>query len=195
MIKKIVLSILIILSALIMIFNLIGGGWIIYHEGSFKGKVIDTETKEPIEGAVVVAIYNVEMYGFIESPIRVVDAKEVLTNNKGEFYIPIHFFLYLYPIARKDFTDFLIYKPGYKKSSGPDYIQRHPNGPIIKPDIPTIAEVFKKGVTVDLLKLKTREERIRNIPGGIDDMRSWKLPNLFKAINEEGKQFGFEEVR
>ncbi|MBI3583826.1 MAG: hypothetical protein HY096_07745, partial [Nitrospinae bacterium] len=29
--------------------------WMVYHKPAFKGKVIDAETKKPIEGAVVVA--------------------------------------------------------------------------------------------------------------------------------------------
>jgi hypothetical protein len=31
--------------------------WLIYHKSEFKGKVTDAETKQPIEGAVVVAKY------------------------------------------------------------------------------------------------------------------------------------------
>jgi len=31
-------------------------GWLIYHKPEFKGRVLDTETKEPIEGAVVVVV-------------------------------------------------------------------------------------------------------------------------------------------
>ena len=32
--------------------------WLIYHKPAFKGKVIDAETKKPIEGAVVVVVYK-----------------------------------------------------------------------------------------------------------------------------------------
>ena len=40
--------------------------WPIYHKPEFKGKVIDAETKEPIEGAVVVVVYNKITYAIIE---------------------------------------------------------------------------------------------------------------------------------
>ena len=32
-------------------------GWLIYHKPAFRGRIIDAETKKPIEGAVVVAKY------------------------------------------------------------------------------------------------------------------------------------------
>lgn len=42
--------------------------WLIYHKPEFKGMVIDAETKEPIEGAVVVAVYyKVTYMAIIES--------------------------------------------------------------------------------------------------------------------------------
>ena len=38
-------------------------GWLIYHKPAFKGKVINAETKGPIEGAVVVVTYTKETLG------------------------------------------------------------------------------------------------------------------------------------
>jgi len=193
--KKILISVLLLFVALILLSNLLGNGWIIYHEGSFKGKVVDAETKEPIKDAVVVAIYKVESYAFIESPTSVVDAKEVLTNTKGEFYIPQHIFTFFYPFSKKDTTWFLIYKPGYSLFDEWNYYEHIPNSPPDASD-DMIAEYFKRGVTVELLKLKTKEERMKNSPGGIGDMGAWKLPKLFKAINEERRELGFTgEVR
>ena len=37
--------------------------WMGYHKPEFHGKVIDAETKEPIEGAVVVAVYEKKSIG------------------------------------------------------------------------------------------------------------------------------------
>ncbi|HDL14951.1 MAG TPA: hypothetical protein ENH28_02155 [Euryarchaeota archaeon] len=91
-----------------------GSGWIIYREGAFKGIVIDSETKEPIEGVVVVAIYRIREYSFVESGTAAVDAKEVLTDKNGEFYISPHIYFSLYPVASGETTEFIIYKPGYR---------------------------------------------------------------------------------
>jgi hypothetical protein len=161
-------------------------GWIVYYEDAFQGKVIDTDTKEPIEGAVVVVRYTIRTYGFIESDSDVVDVKEVLTNKKGEFYIPSHIFISVYPVATGDTAGFIIYKPGYTAFDGFDYYNYFPSGPL-SVDIDTLARMFKKGVTVELKRLRSDEERRRNMSIGFSDMTPKKLPLFYRAINEERK--------
>ncbi|PKL52236.1 MAG: hypothetical protein CVV37_02300 [Nitrospira bacterium HGW-Nitrospira-1] len=129
--------ILILAVTLNLLFSLsasASSGWIFYHESAFKGKVIDAETKEPIEGAVVVAIYNIREASIADSGSSSVDAKEVLTNKNGEFYIPPHNFFHFYPIAGGEITDFIIYKLGYTAFPGPayDYFYKYfPYSPLI----------------------------------------------------------------
>jgi hypothetical protein len=66
-------------------------GWVIFHKPAYHGRVIDADTKRPIEGAVVVAVYTAWYPRFLvegaEEPIGV---KETLTNKNGEFRI-FHF--------------------------------------------------------------------------------------------------------
>jgi hypothetical protein len=120
--------------------------------------------------------------------------KEGLTNKNGEFYIPPHTFLSFYPIAKGETTRFIIYKAGYATfSRDTNYFGYFPYSPL-KVDIKTLAELFKKGVTVELIRLNTWDEKRENIPSSPTDMRSKKLPLLYKAINEERKRLGFEEV-
>ncbi len=168
-------------------------GWIVYYEDAFQGKVIDTDTKEPIEGAVVVAGYAIRTYGLIESDTDVVDAKEVLTNKKGEFYIPAHIFFSLYPVARGETPEFIVYKPGYTAYPETAYFRQFPHGPL-STGIDNTARLFKKGVTVELKRLATEEERLRTVPSGFSDMRSRQLPLLYRAINEEYRRFGLKGV-
>jgi hypothetical protein len=70
-------------------------GWIVFHKPAYKGKLIDAETKEPIEGAVVVAIY--QKSPFISGPAggssSIVKVKESLSDKNGEFIIPSCFAL------------------------------------------------------------------------------------------------------
>lgn len=58
------------------------------HLSSFKGKVIDAETKEPIEGAVVLAVYYKSTMSIAGSNSYVAHGRETLTDAKGEFEIP-----------------------------------------------------------------------------------------------------------
>ncbi len=89
-------------------------GWIIYSEGEFKGKVIDAETIEPIEGAVVAAIYYVNDFGPFGSGSAVADVQETLTDSNGEFIVPGNIFFHLWPFTTGgDRTKFIIFKPGY----------------------------------------------------------------------------------
>lgn len=113
--KKYILIIVVILLSMFVISTiaLSSGGWIIYYESAFEGKVIDAETKEPIEGAVVVAIYKVSVYGFFHSGSAGVDVQETLTNSNGEFHISSNIFFYPWPFSGGERTRFIIFKPGY----------------------------------------------------------------------------------
>jgi len=89
-------------------------GSFIYYEDAFNGKVIDIETKEPIEGAVVAAIYDVTVRGLVDSGSAHADVQETLTDSKGEFHIPSNTFFYPSPFTLGgERTEFIIYKPGY----------------------------------------------------------------------------------
>ena len=80
------------ISAVVLFINCTpsNAGWLIYHKPEFKGKVIDAETKEPIEGAVVVVVYN--KHSLLSGPgggySSVIKVKEALTDQNGEFHFP-----------------------------------------------------------------------------------------------------------
>jgi hypothetical protein len=78
------------------------------YRGPFEGRVVDQDTGQPIEGAVVFVRWDLQR---ITSPVFF-DAKEVLTDKEGRFYIPAewswlpwrNFFLY---------SEMIIFKAGY----------------------------------------------------------------------------------
>lgn len=78
----------------------------------FKGKVVDADTKEPIEGAVVLGVYYFTAYTIAGSNSYVEDGQETLTDKNGEFKLPRTrrwFVLHRgYPEGRLE-----IFKPGY----------------------------------------------------------------------------------
>ncbi|MEK6683280.1 MAG: carboxypeptidase-like regulatory domain-containing protein [Nitrospirota bacterium] len=90
-------------------------GWLIYHKPAFHGRVIDAETKEPIEGAVVVASYLKTTLGPAHSGSSVFNVRETLTDKAGEFHIPSYTTI-IQPFSWSEWSDkvtFIIYKPGY----------------------------------------------------------------------------------
>lgn len=188
---------ILIVLAIVIIFTtsaLASSGWLVYHEHDFRGRVIDAETKEPIEGAVVVAIYRIREYSFVQSDGAVADVKEVLTDKNGEFYIPSHTFFSIYPVAKGETTLFIVYKPGYAAVSELNL------GNILSKDTGEKREIewlYNRDLKfilaprlVGLPKVKTKEERKQarmdvDISGA--NIKERKLPLLYRVINEEKK--------
>lgn len=198
--------------AMVLIFSITSvasafASWLVYHKPAFKGKVIDAETKEPIEGVVVVAVYTKTSMGIAESYSVTINVREALTDKNGEFYIPSYTTI-TQPLSWEDKATLIIFKPGY--GSFPGYPQS-PSG--LKPMDHEIffsedfgkereIELWAKGGPppkleklklpfglVELPKLKTREERLKRILGFPTGFGPKELPLLYKAYNEEEKMF------
>lgn len=58
------------------------------YDASFKGKVIDSDTREPIEGAVALAIWTTWMMTPAGEVDKYYDCYEKRTDENGEFIIP-----------------------------------------------------------------------------------------------------------
>jgi len=183
-------------------------GWIIYHKPAFRGRIIDAETKKPIEGAVVVAKYY--KYPIISGPgggsASIMHIKEALTDKNGEFLIPSYTTV-IQPLSIEDQATFIIYKPGYGRFP---YQRVSPPKPMSSPAIERFfwkesfgkqGEIIlsfgplKKGYgtygVVELPPLKNRKERLRAVPSPPTD-KIKDTPFLYKAINEEYKGFGLK---
>lgn len=188
--------------------------WMVYHKPEFKGKVIDAETKEPIEGAVVVAVYEKKSIGIAESYSVVINVKEVLTDKNGEFNIPSYTTI-IQPLSWEYDVDFIIFKPSY--GSFPNWRIQPPKGMQTQKATPTSFEDFfssdygmekelwwsepykigaaykKIKVTfgiVELPLLKTREERLRATPSHLTDEST--TPILNRLIDEEDHNLGLK---
>ncbi|MEW6713839.1 MAG: hypothetical protein AB1306_01950 [Nitrospirota bacterium] len=163
-----------------------------FAAGPWEGRIIDIETKEPLEGVVVLAVWQRAYRTPTGEDTYFYDAKEVLTDKAGKFEIPSYSPINLLPIIsviRE--PEFTIFKPGYLSLSS-----RHLDENVI--DKPTEFKIYGKiyklapGV-IELPKLKTREERLRNLPSGPTDVGAKKLPLFYKVVNEENKNLGLEE--
>ena len=77
---------ILILSALLL--GLSGCTYAVRYDGSLRGKVIDSETKEPIQGAVALGIWYTTIDWLSHAPSDFYDAYEVETDENGEFMIP-----------------------------------------------------------------------------------------------------------
>ena len=88
----------------------------------YIGRVIDADTKEPIESAVVVAVWHEEGLGIAGSHSRVKDVKEILTDKDGRWSIEgpegeedklIPGLLQFVGVWMTKTPTFIVFKPGY----------------------------------------------------------------------------------
>ena len=182
----------IILVAFIMLMLPLLSGFAFYHRyGPFMGKVIDVETKEPIEGAAVLAVYYTYSSTVGGRVSHYTNAQEAVTDAKGEFRIP--------PL--KDFTfklfghhdeqvRFTIFKSGYGAFGGTSQSQgvfidgmKSPNS-FLPQD---------KHILIELPQLKTKEEIRWNLPSIEPNAPHSKQRNLIKLIDEERIKLGLEQ--
>lgn len=181
--------------------------WLFYSKPEFRGRVIDAETKEPIEGAVVVVLYKKwESHGPGGGSSVPFDAKETLTDKNGEFYFS-SFTTLIGPLSKKSRADFIFFKPGYKAISSISEIEGirisdeiyfalakdmvGKEGEIKEIDEWETLHTYKGPLgMVELKKAKTREEKLRTMPSPPTDYTSKELPVLIKTINAEYNNLG-----
>ena len=213
---KISVLVFIALLTTALFFSNSDADWLFYHKPEFKGKIIDAETKAPIEGVVVVVAY--EKHTLVAGPgggySTVIKAKETLTDEKGEFYFPSYTTM-IQPLSKTSYATFTIYKPGYigfpsfykapvnPLSNFPENVQEpfFSEGPVgrqgaIREGDPEKIYKVTFGV-VELPKVTTdaRKQRADAIPEVPYGVGSKELPLLYRAINEERKALRFPEFK
>ena len=170
------------------------------HGATFKGRAIDADTREPIEGAVVVASWHEETATISGPSSRLKDVKETLTDKNGEWVIKgprgreggniTAIFTFLTGTYYTRPPEFIIFKPGY--CSWPaGFLIDACKGKIKPEGNDKVAE----GKTVELSKLINREDRLRALPEVIGDgIPFFKKQKAFmRFINEERRNIGLSE--
>jgi hypothetical protein len=170
-------------------------GWLIYHKPEFKGKVIDVETKAPIEGAVVVVVYNKTTLGLGAGTLSsIIHVRETLTDKDGMFRIPAYTTI-IQPFSWSSNATFIIFKPGYASVSGwslEETLSKETDKKEV--ELPWIENKDLKFIfapkLIELPKIRTGDERKRarmsvDISGA--DVDAKDLPLLYKIINDERK--------
>jgi hypothetical protein len=72
--------------ASLLVLTLVSG--CIRYEGAHKGRVVDADTGEPIEGVVILGVWSREHAGPAGGTHTYYDARETVTDKDGEFVIP-----------------------------------------------------------------------------------------------------------
>ena len=170
--------------------NVLSADFLYHSDGPYKGKVVDLETGDPIEGVVVAGVWVLSF-----SLTAFCDAKEIVTDKNGEFVLPKGSCFSLWPLAEMDRMDIIVFKPGYLAYPplGPSPEERRARMPDFAGD------EFKNRKQYNIIKLgkpKTREERefTYDYASGlfIIDQAFNQLPRLLELVNQERKNLGFK---
>jgi hypothetical protein len=172
------------------------------YAATFNGKVIDVDTREPIEGAVVVAVWHEATATLSGESTRVKDVGECLTDKNGEWKIDgprakwggsitsIYTFLTGSYYTRP--PQFIVFKPGY--CSWPAGFGIDSCKGKLKP---SGNEKLANGETVELSKLTNNRDRLRVLPTPIhkdgDKEFYKKQKTLLRLIDEESRYLGIPE--
>ncbi len=167
-----------------------GQGWDLYlgnYRGPYRGEVVDAETKAPLVGAVVVAMWTRDRIYPLHSVNERYAVREVLTNSEGRFVLDAKDVEEGAP-RRTRHPEFRIFLPGY--GAFPRY-QRAPRGF-------TGGIFWGSGVTVELPRLESRQQRVENlytvVPHNFSESPFSEIPQLTQAFNVERKALGLEPL-
>jgi len=160
--------------------------WGLAHASdAYRGRVVDAETKQPLVGAVVLAIWYRAIPVAPHGPAEdFYDAFEVLTDMRGEFPVPAKVHVTL--IGTIEGPTFVIYQPGYGYYP---VFQIRPTGDAIE-------NAFQEFTVVELPRWRTREQRrqLMDLPVWTTKVPAAKMPNLIHRANEEGQSIGISSV-
>jgi hypothetical protein len=157
-------------------------------DGPYRGKVVELETGNPIEGAVVAAEWTIEPFVHTE---RVCDAQETVTDKNGEFELP-KASCTSHPLAQMYKPRVVVFKPRYL-----GYLPIGNNPEEMRIKMPSFTgnefKDEKQYYVIKLGKPKTREERELTYENASfsDDETRRKLPVLLRLLKEERKNLGF----
>ena len=183
--------------------------WPLYSKPAFRGRVVDAETKQPIEGAVVAVLYYKRpLVGGPGGPNSYVfNTKEVLTDNNGEFCFSSYSFFVLF--TEDVGANFIFYKPGYMASYGPThlkatltekYFSSNAIGKEAEIEVGSFDDssyVKWKGPLgiMELKKAKTREEKWKAPLVFTDSVHLKDLPLLQNAVDKAELNLKKEGIR
>jgi hypothetical protein len=174
-----------VLIASIVISAMGCAGHLVYVSQPYRGKVIDAETRQPLAGAVVLAIWYREAPVAPHGPaVDYHDAIEVLTDVRGEFTVPGR--THVTPIGKIREPEFVIYLPGY------GYYPAFQSRPIGR----EMTDSSRRYIVVALPRWKTRAERrhLLDLPVWTSRVPLEKMPNLVRLANQEGQEIGIVPI-
>jgi hypothetical protein len=160
--------------------------YVVRYDGAYRGRVIDADTGDPIEGVVVLGVWNLVLTGAAGAVHEYYDARETVTDKNGEFSIPG---MGLRILSRLAPMGVWIFKAGYEYSGG-SWPSLH---------LAYNSEVKWEGdrAIIPLKKLTMEERKRRYGPPGppSEAQRAKKAQRYIEEINKDRRERGLRELR
>lgn len=159
-------------------------------EDTYHGRVVDEATDQPLVGAAVTVIWFRSPILGLESTRDFHSAQETVTDSQGKFSLSVSPGIDWNPFTyiRKE-PQIVVYQPGYEPTWA-GWRERNKYN-----SVTDLAEALKKGITIKLRKLETREELIKftNISFlAHPSVRYENIPTLIQAVNMQNKIVGLK---
>ncbi len=158
-----------------------------YVDGPYEGRVIDADTGQPVEGVVVLGIWNTVIVTPGGGTHNFYDAQETVTDKNGDFKIKG---LGLVIMSNISPLDVLIFKAGYEQLI---------NGPwaSLKMDL-LLRKIIKwEGIKaiIPLRKLSMDERRKLHSPSFSSQIPEAKMRLMLEEINKDRVERGLDPYR
>lgn len=165
---------------------------------AYHGKVVDAETKAPLDGAVVIVIWHRKPIITMDGPAYFHRAVEVLTNAEGRFWVDASPGIDWNPLTYVVRNPWIvIFKPGYGPFPvahvSPRYVIGF-RGQRYELNLAELNRELLKGAVVELPKLKTTtelQEFAFPVPVLISTLVPLeKVPNFMRLLNVHRRAAG-----
>jgi hypothetical protein len=147
--------------------------------GPWRGQVVNAETGEPLEGVVVLAVWDKISPGVMHPRREYHDVDEVVTGAEGRFAIPARHVLTANPFVSLDGPNLHMFKAGYgtwrKRGIPPFTLNRD--------EVRKLME--KEGIVFELPALRSREERLNALPSRPSGVSETRIPRFMEALDGE----------
>lgn len=162
----------------------------VYGADVYQGRIVDEQTGQPLVGAVITVVWFRSPRFGLEGTKDFQAAQEAVADSDGKFYLPVSPGSNWSPFSYiREEPAIVIYYPGYEPTWAGWMVRNKFNTNL------DLARELKKGMTIKLTKLKTKEE-LRNFINRSSlthvGVPIEAIPKLIQAINVQSKMAGIE---
>jgi hypothetical protein len=159
--------------------------------GPWRAQVVSADTKQPLEGVIVLAWWTRHVRSFGGPSEEYRDSQEVLTDKDGRFTIESRWFFSLNPLVFFRGPFVAMFKPGYGRYEWPGFQGSEMWSKEKRDALRTEAQLLQlDGIVLELPTLTTLEQRreyLERLSGDISGIPHDKRPLMQRAVMEEWK--------